>query len=98
MITDVTHIGCAEQRIANDMDKHIGIAVSQQPKWVFYLDATQPKGSSGHEPMHVVAHSYSYLHTVYSCWSCVYLCEGYCQGSFIVASGARKINGGGKDP
>ena len=38
VITDVAHVGSAQQRIADSMDKHIGIAVAQEPHRVQNLN------------------------------------------------------------
>ena len=64
MITDVTHIGGTQECIADGMDEHIGIAVTQQPVGVLYPDAAQPKLTALHQTVHVISESYSYLHLV----------------------------------
>ena len=42
MITDVAHIGGTEKGIADGMDEHIGIAMTQQSQSMLYLNASEP--------------------------------------------------------
>ena len=57
MVADVAQVGSPKQRVADGMNEHVGIAMAQQPQLMLYLDATQPKVATFHQPMDVVAHA-----------------------------------------
>ena len=42
VVANVAHVGSAEQRIADGMNQHIGVAVAEQTQCVVYLYAAQP--------------------------------------------------------
>ena len=62
VVSDVAHVGCSQQSIAQGMYQDIGIAVTQQAEGVFQLNAAQPKFAAFDETVYVVAKSNSYLH------------------------------------
>ena len=61
MVTDVAHVGGAQNGIADGMDEHIGVAVSQQAEGVGHTDAAQPQVAVRNQLVDVVAHAYAYL-------------------------------------
>jgi hypothetical protein len=62
MVTDVAHVGSAQQGVANGMDEHIGIAVAQQSLVVVEAYATQPQRTAFYQLVDVVSETYTYFH------------------------------------
>ncbi len=63
MKTDVPHIGGAEQRIADGVDKHVGIAVPKKSEGMRNLYSAEPKVPAGNQFVNVIAETYPYFHT-----------------------------------
>ena len=57
VIAYVAQIGSTEQCVADGMDEHVGIAVTEQPEAVFDLDAAEVEAASFNESVYVVSHS-----------------------------------------
>ena len=72
MITNVAQVGSTEQGVAQGVNRHIGIAVTQQPQLVVNLHTANPQFAVGHQTVHIKAHSYS-CHVVYICFNRFYL-------------------------
>lgn len=62
MIANVAHIGSAEQRVADGMYKHVGIAVAKQSHTVFYLYTSEPQFAALNESVYIKSKSGSNLH------------------------------------
>lgn len=62
VVADVTHVGGAEDGIADGMDEDIGIGVSEQSEGVLYLDAAEPEGTTLDKLVDIVAKTDSYFH------------------------------------
>lgn len=60
MITDVAHVGSAENGVADGVYEHICVAVPQQAQRMGYLDAAQPQVAAFNQLMDIIAHSYAY--------------------------------------
>jgi hypothetical protein len=55
MPSDIAQRGRAKERIADGVDKHIGIAVTERPFFVIDADATEPERTAFHQAVRVVA-------------------------------------------
>lgn len=64
MITDITHIGCTQQGIANGVNQHIGITMAEQTQLIIYLDTTQPQVTVLYQLVNIVSKSYTYIHNL----------------------------------
>ena len=62
MVADVAEIGGAEQRIADGVNEHIGIAVAEESECVLNVHTAQPQVATFDETMHVVTVTYSDVH------------------------------------
>ena len=65
VITDITHVSCSQQCIADGMNEHVGIAMAQESEGMRNEDATQPKVAPRHQLVHIVSHAYTYVHPTY---------------------------------
>jgi hypothetical protein len=61
----IAHVGCAQQCITNGVYQHIGITVAQQSQTVVNLYTPQPKVAVFHQTVDVIAHAYSYIHSLF---------------------------------
>lgn len=64
MITDITHIGCTQQGIANGVNQHVGITMAEQTQLIIYLDTTQPQVTVLYQLVNIVSKSYTYIHNL----------------------------------
>ncbi len=59
VIADVAQVGSTEQRVADGVDEHVGVAVSQQSFAMFDLDAAEPEVAAFDELVDIVAHAHT---------------------------------------
>lgn len=59
---DVAEVCRAEKSVAECVDDHVGIAVTEQSEAVVDFYAAEPQLSTFNESMHVEAHSYAYVY------------------------------------
>ena len=57
VITDIAHIGRAEQGVADGMDQHVGITVPQQSRAVLDTYAAEPQLTPFGQSMYVISES-----------------------------------------
>lgn len=62
MIAYVAHVGSTKQRVADGMDKHIGVTMPQQSETVGYLYSANPKLAAFNQAVDIISEPYSYLH------------------------------------
>ena len=62
VVANVAHIGGTEEGVADGVQQHVSIAVTQQSLTMFYLDAAHPQVAAFYQLMDVEAHSYSDTH------------------------------------
>ena len=60
VVTNIAHVGGAEECVADSVDEDVGIAVTEQSHGVRNLYTSQNQFTAFHEFVDVVAHSYSY--------------------------------------
>lgn len=66
MISDITHVGGAQQGIANGMYQHIGIAVAQQSQFIIYLDSSQPQVAVNHQLVDIISNPTRIFISIYN--------------------------------
>ena len=57
VITDIAHIGRAEQGVTDGVNQHVGIAVSQQSCAVFDTYATEPQFAPFGQRVYIISES-----------------------------------------
>ena len=62
VVTDVAHVGCPKQGIADGMNQHIGIAMPEQSQRMLEAYATQPQFASLYKLVDVIAETNTKFH------------------------------------
>ena len=65
MVANIAHVCGTKKGIANGVDKHIGITVTQQSQVALYLYAAQPKVAASHQLVNIISKTNSYQGKVY---------------------------------
>ena len=67
MISDITHVGGAQQGIANGMYEDIGVTVAEKPVGVGNGDAAERKGAVGNKAVDIIAKACSDVWLFHDC-------------------------------
>ena len=59
MLADVAECGSSQQRVADGVQQHVGIAMSEQPEAMGYQHSPEPQLAVGDKLVYIVAYSYA---------------------------------------